>query len=1199
MNPGKQYQANTAGITAIATLVHRCAVVERIYHEQALSTASSQPPGDMAKLKEDLINGLAKLYCQILEYQARSVCQLSRSKIVRLARDAVTWDSWDSLLSDIRASELEVEKAQSVLDTDALQRGFETQELRTKQLFDVISGAYGKLQQMTDKALTLAENMAERLVTADELRCLEAFQNTEFDYEAAKNRNADRLEGTCEWFLRHPKYCEWMDSECSNLLLVTADPGCGKSVLSKFLIDSGKLSEGPRSSTVCYFFFKNENSYTSSATQALSAILHQLFCQRKDLLPYALTHFSKSGGKLSGQSEKLWTIFMSATNAPEAGNIICIFDALDECSEDTRGPFIKKLSTFYKTSGSNTSLKTILTSRPYDRIRDAFFLAGLDPQAVLLAGENDAERDEISREVDLVVQSRVADFKKLRFWKTKEEDDAHTVIIQHLSTITNRTYLWVSLIFPELEKHAATAKNDLLRMLISLPRTINDAYEKILSQSLDEVQARKLLHIIAAAARPLSLDEMNIALTVRDEPYELKPRVSFPTLLRELCGLFVHVVDQKIYLFHQSAKDFLLPPPPDSLPAAMPGPWQHSLKPEQSNRILAFACIWYLQEQGFNDEPHIIEDRLLYQNNFPRPYGDEVQNALEYLDRHCFLEYASHHWATHYRAASPDEVLLNSSIKICEIHSNTWKTWFGFYLFERSLWEKYRRSWFPKSGNELLLRSYFGHTDAARMILEGRSQPGFFSWVSKDALDSENDTLALEKACEQDRQDIIRILVEHGISIHYKALDVAIGADNVSMTRLLFGLGADRDLLYSKERRGNRDSLEADIVFSKNLELAEVLLGKGADLYIVLFKAIEWGKVDIIRLLVEDSFSTKGAPNAPDPSFKGPVSASNHIKRRQFNGKELDLRRNIGGNLSMMQRFSGKELNLGRKIMGGSPMMLAVNKGKLEIARYLSHFGPNPNEVDEKNQTLLHSAVQNPYRDGLALTRLCIEIGVPLDWRDEYGRTATHLAINSGRESWIDCNVLVNLLKEGANVNVKDKHGLTALHYAAWALSIEAVKICLEYGANPLETTNAGDTILHLIVRSAMKDSDDDTFGDDEGMFIYLKFCLNLGVDVRIKNSKGRTAIDELSIRRPIYHNSPLFDDVGLSKHVRRMDSLELLRRRMASVSHEEIGDAEEEKKPDKAEKIRELLLAKQKEAESSALPSTPPSEDNSESPTD
>lgn len=81
----------------------------------------------------------------------------------------------------------------------------------------------------------------------------------------------DRIPGTCLWVLEDPKYQTWQQSQRDDLLWISADPGCGKSVLSKSLIDDELRATGTH--TICYFFFK-DNEEQNSLSPALCALLH-------------------------------------------------------------------------------------------------------------------------------------------------------------------------------------------------------------------------------------------------------------------------------------------------------------------------------------------------------------------------------------------------------------------------------------------------------------------------------------------------------------------------------------------------------------------------------------------------------------------------------------------------------------------------------------------------------------------------------------------------------------------------------------------------------------------------------------------------------------------------------------------------------------------------------------------------------------
>ena len=111
--------------------------------------------------------------------------------------------------------------------------------------------------------------------TDKEEESLQVFRTT--NYETQKNLNPEREPETCLWCLEDERFLDWRDKSTSCLLWVTADPGCGKSVLSKALVDERLLESTPNDTTICYFFFKDTSDEQRSSASALSATLHQLF----------------------------------------------------------------------------------------------------------------------------------------------------------------------------------------------------------------------------------------------------------------------------------------------------------------------------------------------------------------------------------------------------------------------------------------------------------------------------------------------------------------------------------------------------------------------------------------------------------------------------------------------------------------------------------------------------------------------------------------------------------------------------------------------------------------------------------------------------------------------------------------------------------------------------------------------------------
>ncbi|KAM5436543.1 hypothetical protein MferCBS31731_005821 [Microsporum ferrugineum] len=153
-----------------------------------------------------------------------------------------------------------------------------------------------------------------------------ANNSTDGSYEWYKDRIEERVEGTCNWLLDQAAFKDWTRRD-SGLLMITADPGCGKSVLAKYLIDD-KLPE-LSSATICYFFFKDQDQNTLN--QATCALLHQPFSHKPLLIRHAMPEYSKNGPDLVNITSSLWNVLVAAGRDPEAGPVIFILDALDEC----------------------------------------------------------------------------------------------------------------------------------------------------------------------------------------------------------------------------------------------------------------------------------------------------------------------------------------------------------------------------------------------------------------------------------------------------------------------------------------------------------------------------------------------------------------------------------------------------------------------------------------------------------------------------------------------------------------------------------------------------------------------------------------------------------------------------------------------------------------------------------------------------
>jgi len=124
--------------------------------------------------------------------------------------------------------------------------------------------------------------------------------------------------------------------------------------------------------------------------------------------------------------------------------------------------------------------------------------------------------------------------------------------------------------------------------------------------------------------------------------------------------------------------------------------------------------------------------------------------------------------------------------------------------------------------------------------------------------------------------------------------------------------------------------------------------------------------------------------------------------------------------------------------------------------------------------------------DTAKLERLLKE-GADVNVKDDYGRTPLHVAAEKG-----EVEIVKLLLEKGADVNVKNNNGQTPLHYAASGGYTEIVKLLLERGADVNVKNKNVSTPLH-----------DAAFG---GYTEIVKLLLERGADPEIKDGLGLTA---------------------------------------------------------------------------------------------
>ncbi|KAJ5160773.1 uncharacterized protein N7482_007777 [Penicillium canariense] len=686
------------------------------------------------------------------------------------------------------------------------------------ELKEEIQGTNQRLDRAYDQQEQHFYEQKARVLTDRQQKCHQAFKIA--NYMEQKNINPTRAEGTCQWALQSPEYLRWWKSRCNDLLWVSADPGCGKSVLAKSIIDD-HLQDSNSGITTCYFFFK-DNAEQDHLAIALCSILHQLFIQQPSLLQHALPSWEKNGEKIRQDIEELWQIFLTASLAGGSCKIICILDALDECREVDQHRLIEKLSHFHsqrQSSAGNTWLKFFVTSRPYNDIQLGFrAITDAFPQ-LHLKGEE--ENDQIHEEIDLVVKMRVKDLAQAARLSPETQQRLEHQLLQ----MEHRTYLWLYLAIDDIRTTFTKSLWPSKQIIERIPSSVNAAYEKILSRvpTGEVTKVRRILQIIVAARRPLTIQEMAMALGIALQPKcRFAAQASaeleyFDEKLRQLCGLFVFIKNSKIYLIHQTAREFLIGESTETPHFA------YSCKPSENEQLMARICLQYLLMEDLEDD------------------GQKL------------LEYSAVHWPDHVRKMTMEEDQEVDDL-LHDIYNTTGKV---FSLWFPLFWKAMMPDDSPEhkvspihlaaiNGHEKIVRRLLAEDDSEVNKADSmNSYPLMWASLSgyknvvKRLLNHGADVNAhggkrgnaLQAACVRGHNKVVQVLLEHGADVNQQggfygnSLQAACHGGHDKIVQVLLEHGAD----VNQQGGFYGNALHAAYGGGHN-KVVQVLLEHGADI---------------------------------------------------------------------------------------------------------------------------------------------------------------------------------------------------------------------------------------------------------------------------------------------------------------------------------------------------------------------------------
>ena len=835
----------------------------------------------------------------------------------------------------------------------------------------------------------------------------ELIDSLAFDEMESRQTNIRKaLNKTCEWFLKDPRYLDWLDPNMFQhhlgLLWISGKPGAGKSTIMKFAHRyTAEKWAGASDTAVISFFFNARGAGLEKCTEGMyRSLLYQVFQSFHDLqqvlarLGRKHTAQPKSSS-ISWTLEELESLFRKVIDSLGGRRLICFIDALDECDEDQIREMIGLFEEFGETAHqSHAEFLVCFASRHYPHIE-------LQHGGLRLTLEDQPGH---SLDVKTYVQN------KLRAGQNTVSNQLKHTVLEKAAGV----FLWVVLVVEILNKELQRGRiTDAKRLLDGLPSKLHDLFKDLLtreSSNLDELLL--CIQWILYATYPLTFTELYFAIHAgltedftyphqwdpEHEPEELMRRfiLSSSKGLAEITGKM-----QTVQFIHESVRDFLIR---DN--------GIHELWPERSDGFEVFShgrlttcCLTYtrldsLASWHFRD---VVEQGL--KHSFFRSYqAAEVRVILS--RKYPFLEYATKSLLYHANASKPTETERPFADSFnCE-----------GWIYLRKLYDTMDIS---RQGNKCLIFARGNYVELLKecyrdkstdVLEEGEVHPIFSAVVGghhaafRFLLDNTNatvnikvptgqKTLLILAVCQGHQHLVQDLLSQPGIDInahdkmHMTALMHAVQLGYTSITKLLL----------------STEGIDINVV-DEDGETAVLIAARKRD----------W-------------------PMMKELLKKGPVMDINH---KDCQGQTVSSYAVASGSQDTIRLLLGME---GFDVHGkgkNTPLIQAVRQNRPGIVKQLVAAGANVN--------IGYPLIYATRLADLEIFQELLEApGLNTNKRDGLGRTALSYAAEMGQE--VMMGLLLNM--RGLKKDSRDIHGRTPLWWAVDNCQTGAVRQLITAGA--------------------------------------------------------------------------------------------------------------------------------------------------------
>jgi ankyrin repeat protein len=568
-------------------------------------------------------------------------------------------------------------------------------------------------------------------------------------------------------------------------------------------------------------------------------------------------------------------------------------------------------------------------------------------------------------------------------------------------------------------------QRNLRGILEKLPKTLDETYERVLKDINEDnfEHARRLLHCLAVAIRPLRVEELAeiLAFDFDDVQGSIPKfhagwrRKDHEEAVLSTCSSLIAIVDyygsRAVQFSHFSVKEFLTS---DRLASSTGDVSRYHILLGPAHTILAQACLGRLLH---------LDDHVDWENvkNFPL-----AKYAAEHWVKHAqFEDVASHVKDGIQTLFDPDKPHLVVWVGIHDIDGMNevlgnlpnplyYAALCGFHgLVERLV-----------TNHPQLVHGFGGGSDFPLVAALSRQHMRLSEFLLRrgEGVDMQgrdgNTPLhsAVNLADDVVSMDAVRFLLEHGADVNSRKDDLCTPLHQVAsygeieLADMLLDFRAD---IESRNDEGKTPLHLSCERYPRNTgsPMARFLLERGANV------------------------------DARDEDYTTPLLLAMDRNNKSYEVAQILLEHGAEPNV----KTNGGKTPLHLLSEGGYLSMEDYALDFAWLSRVLLEHGANVNAQDNNHATPLHLAIE---RVSFAVARILLERGAEPNVENNKGKTPLHLLLERDfhdRDDVNDVLVVERLLLEcGADVNAQDEDNTTPLHLASKHPRLEIAEIILD-----------------------------------------------------------------------------------------------------------------------------------------------------------